>query len=264
MLKIPKFNTQKEMFDFYIENEDSLIAQKCSAIKLADGFGAMTQTLERKFDVNKANEVVQNPNEIKVFPVINTTNLFDSHKDVHLPGIWDKSLKENKRIMHVQEHKSYEFDKIIASGDDVKAFTKNYNWRDLGYDAEGKTQALVFESTVKSNRNKQMFDLYQNKQVDNHSVGMRYVKIKMAINDKDYEAQKSLWDANIDKVINKADAIKSGIMWLVYEAKVIEGSAVPNGSNFVTPTLEAKSFVEDKVDAERESMLKFLNITEED
>jgi len=267
MLKIPEFKTNKELFDFLIENKASLIAQKCSAIKLADSFGANAIPVNKQIDgVNKSEGEDNNPNELQVKVVINTTNLFDSHKDVHLPGLWDKSLKENKRIMHVQEHKSYEFDKIIASGGDLDVSTKNYKWRDLGYDAEGKTQALIFDSNVKKDRNKQMFNLYKQDLVDNHSVGMRYVKIKMAINDEDYEVEKNLWDANIDKVINKADAEKSGYMWLVYEAKVIEGSAVPNGSNFVTPTISQKTNVSDENENEkatREGILKFLNIEED-
>jgi len=259
MLKLPTFDTKKEMFQYCIDNKETLIAQKRSAIKLADGFGANTITLQKNIGVTKNENSDENSDEIKVKAIINTTNLFDSHQDVHLPGIWDKSLKENKRIMHVQEHKSNEFDKIISSGKDLTASTKTYKWRDLGYDADGETQALVFDSNVRKERNKQMYSLYKKDLVDNHSVGMLYVKIKMAINDEDYEVEKNLWDANIDKVINKADAERSGIMWLVYEAKVIEGSAVPTGSNFVTPTITSKK---DDVDIKRESILKFLNIKE--
>jgi len=49
--------------------------------------------------------------------------------------------------MHLQEHKSGSFDKIISSGADLKAYVKDYSWKDLGYDAEGETQALIFEYT---------------------------------------------------------------------------------------------------------------------
>ena len=240
-LVIPKFETQKELIAFLIENEHSLIAQKCSAIKFADGFEAFSTVLKNKIDGVTKSEQNSNPDEITVKVVINTTGIMDSHGDVHIKGLWNKSLKENKRIMMLQEHKSNQFDKIIATGDDLKASTKTYSWKDLGYDIEGETEALVFEAKVKKNRNHFMFEQYKQGYVDNHSVGMQYVKLRMAVNDKDYEKGKETWDQYIDQVANKAEAEKQGYFWAVLEAKAIEGSAVPNGSNPITPTLSVKN-----------------------
>ena len=128
------------------------------------------------------------------------------------------------------------FNKIIASGDDLKATAETMTWKELGYNAIGTTQALVFESTVKESRNKYMFDQYKQGFVNNHSVGMRYVKMELAINDKEYEKEKNFYDKYISQVINKQDAEELGYFWVVTEAKVIEGSAVPMGSNPITPT----------------------------
>ena len=115
------------------------------------------------------------------------------------------------------------------------------NWKDLGYNADGTTEALIFDSTVKASRNAYMFDQYKNGYVDNHSVGMQYVKLELAVNDEDYEKEKNFFDKYIDEVTNKEDAINQGYFWVVTEAKVIEGSAVPMGSNPITPTLENKN-----------------------
>ena len=187
----------------------------------------------------------------------------DSHGDVHIKGIWNKSLKENKRMMHLQEHKSGSFDKIISSGADLKAYVKDYSWKDLGYDAEGETQALVFESLVKNSRNPYMFNQYKNGYVDNHSVGMQYVKLELAINDKEYEKEKDFWDKHIGGVVNAKDAEAKGYFWVVSEAKAIEGSAVPHGSNSVTPTLPTSKDTEDSDAKEKDlkALKAFLNIT---
>lgn len=243
MIKIPNFDTRKELLDFIVSNKETLKTQKKSAIKYADGFGVATTIQASKPNVNKSNEgaSTQDSTYIQVKAVINTTGILDSHGDVHVKGIWNKSVKENKRIMHVQEHKSYEFDKIISSGEDLKASVKNYSWKELGYDVEGSTQALVFDSTVKQDRNPYMYNQYKNGYVDNHSVGMRYVKMELAVNDEDYEAEKVLWDKHINGIANKEDAEKNGYFWLVFEAKVIEGSAVPAGSNPITPTISTKN-----------------------
>ena len=254
MLKIPEFNTKKELFDFLVENKSCLINAKKSVIKRADCISLNSvivpelKSVDKAFSAQKEDTVEEGSLQVKV--IINTTKVMDSHMDVHIDGLWDKSLKENKRIMHVQEHKTYEFDKIISSGEDLDAYTKMYNWKDLGVDSDGQTQALEFKSNVREDRNKYMHNQYKNDWVDNHSVGMQYVKLKLAINDEDYEAEKSMWDQNIDKVVNRSVAEEKGYFWAVTEAKVIEGSAVPNGSNPVTPTISVEN--KNRVDYEKE------------
>ena len=239
LFDINKFETKKDLFAFLVENKDSLKAQKRAELKKADCFSFSPTIIRSKEDVNKANEPINTSNlsEIKVLVVINTTNLLDSHKDVHIKGLWNKSLKENKMIMHLQEHKMA-FDKIISDGEKLKASVKNYNWKELGVDYEGTTQALVFESTIDKNRNEFMFNQYANGWVKNHSVGMRYVKYDLAINDEDYPNEFDAWNKYYKDIANKDAADENGYFWYVTEAKVIEGSAVPLGSNFVTPTLE--------------------------
>lgn len=261
-LDIPKFETKKELFDFLVENQESLIAQKCATIKFADGFGGHVPFVKNDFSSKATNQ--DSENEIFVKAVINTTGILDSHGDVHIKGLWKKSLKENKRVMMLQEHKNNQFDKIIASGEDLKAFTTDYTWKELGYDAEGETEALVFDAKVKKNRNSYMFEQYKQGFVDNHSVGMLYIKLRIAINDKDYVQAKEAWDQYISQVVNNKEAEEQGFFWAVLEAKVIEGSAVPNGSNPITPTLEVKEFQNNNVDEKskaREAAIKsFLKV----
>jgi hypothetical protein len=167
--------------------------------------------------------------------------------------------------MHVQEHQSSSFDKIISSGDDLKASVKTMTWKELGLNAIGSTQALVFDSTVKASRNKYMFEQYKQGFVTNHSVGMRYVKLDIAINDTDYEKEKDYYDKYITQVINSDDAEKQGYFWVVTEAKAIEGSAVPMGSNPITPTINIKSepsFLDliGKTDTQEEAAKSTFNI----
>jgi len=83
-----------------------------------------------------------------------------------------------------------------------------------------------------------MFDQYKDGNVKNHSVGMRYVDLQLAINDPDYKEEFANWNKYIDDIVNREEAEAQGFFWPVKEAKVIEGSAVPLGSNWVTPTLD--------------------------
>ncbi|MCK5602803.1 hypothetical protein KAR91_13060 [Candidatus Pacearchaeota archaeon] len=234
-----KFSTKKELLDFLVENKGTIIAQKKAALKHADCVIFSPSIVKPKEQALKANDPIdiENLNEIKVVAIINTTNLMDSHLDVHIPNLWTKSLKENKAIMHLQEHKMA-FDKIISDGDNLKAYAKTYSWGELGFDFEGDTQALVFESKIERKRNEFMFKQYASGYVKNHSVGMRYVKLIFCVNDEDYGAEFEAWEKYFPMVANQDRAEEKGFFWAVKEAKVIEGSAVPLGSNWVTPTLE--------------------------
>ncbi len=237
-MDIPEFNTQKELFDFLVSNKKILLAQKKSILKYGDSINPYCSHISKNGEVSKANEPFKpDSDEYKVRVVINTTNYLDSHMDVHVPGIWTKSLAENKMIMHLQEHKMA-FDKIISDGKELNSFVKNYSWGELGYNFDKDTQALVFDSLIKQKRNQFMFDQYSEGYVKQHSVGMRYVKLVMCVNDESYGAEFEAWEKYYPLIINPEMADKRGYFWAVTEAKVIEGSAVPIGSNEATPTLD--------------------------
>lgn len=239
MIELPEFETQKETFDFLVKNENTIFAQKKAELKQADGFGYNhVLSMNKSVKAVKANNPIINPPDVlNVKAIINTTNFMDSHKDVHLPGIWNKSLQDNSDLIFLQEHK-WAFDKIMADGGDLDAFTRNYSWKDLGFDYDGMTEALVFDAAIRKDRNEFMWDQYSKGWVKNHSVGMRYVKMVTCINDEDYGAQYEAWQKYRPDVVNGDEADQFGYFWAIKEAKAVEGSAVPKGSNIATPTLE--------------------------
>jgi hypothetical protein len=237
-----EFVNKKELFKFLVENRDKLIAQKKAVKKEVDCSVIVKPTLvfDAKIVAKKAEGQMIDPinmDSLKVVCVINTTNFLDSHNDLHLPGLWNKSLQDNKMIMHLQEH-DMEFDKIIADGDSLKAYTKRFKWSELGYSYKGETEALVFESEILKKRNEYMLNQYANGWVRNHSVGMYYVKMDFAINDDDFPNELEAWNKYYPQIANQDVADERGYFWYVLEAKCIEGSAVPIGSNICTPTLE--------------------------
>lgn len=227
---------------FLLQNKIALMVQKKSIIKYCDGLNLFVDA--KKIDKGLAFKADQSAvtigtDALLVKAIINTTNFLDSCLDCHMPGIWTKSLNENKLIMHLQEH-DMAFDKIISDGDDLKASAKNYTWKSLGYDYAGSTQALLFDSTVKKKRNPFMYEQYAAGYVKNHSVGMQYIKIILCINepdDIDYGAEFEAWEKYYPAIANKDYADEMGYFWAILEAKVIEGSAVPRGANSATPTL---------------------------
>lgn len=238
-----EFQTKQELFKALVDNKKELISIKKSATKNADAvsFGYLDTSIKIDTDKEDVQCQMQSPEQLNIKVVINTTNFLDSHGDVHTNGIWNKSVKDNVTFLHLQEHER-EFDKVIT--DNAKGYVQSISWKKLGLLYEGKTEALIFESTIDKKRNEFMLNQYANGWVKNHSVGMRYVQIELAINteaeyDKEYKA---LWDEIYPVIANKETADERGYFWVVKEAKIIEGSAVVMGSNSATPTLENKVF----------------------
>ena len=95
-LEIPNLKG-KELFEFLIKNEKSLIAQKKFELKKGDAFHFGNSIETDKGKTVKANTPLsEDKNTIDVVSVINTTYWFDSHSDVHIDGIWKKSISEAK------------------------------------------------------------------------------------------------------------------------------------------------------------------------
>jgi len=263
------FATKEDLFKELRENKSVLIAQKKMITKEADSTIHIVEVEDRNKEANKAEaNDVTSFNKIAAKLVINTTNLMDSHSDVHLKGIWNKSAKEQKNILLLQEHQM-KFNSIIS--DSVTAEVKRMTWKSLGFDLEGDTEALIFNAEIDKARNEFMFNQYAKGYVKEHSVGMRYVKLELALNSESkYDTEeKEVWDKYIKEIVNKEAAEEQGYFWAVSEAKIIEGSAVVKGSNYATPTIsveavkdtptETKEPLEDTQEVSKELLKELLN-----
>jgi hypothetical protein len=238
-----EFQTKEELFKYLKENKSLLMIEKKSVIKHADTISfCNVEFIDKEIAVKSSgNSNELNENELQVKVVINTTNLMDSHRDVHIKGIWNKTLKDKTQTLMLKEH-MLRFENIIT--DKAIPSVKTMSWKNLGYNFEGSTQALIFDATISKDRNEYMFHQYRKGYVNNHSVGMNYVTLFLCINstDKYYCEEKNNWDKYITEVSNKEVAEEIGYFWAVTEAKLIEGSAVPIGSNYATPTLSVKEY----------------------
>lgn len=235
-----QFENKEDLFKALRENKADLIATKKMQTKEADATICAYPVSNTKGEAIKAESVdLTTIDKIQAKLVINTTNLIDSHADLHLKGIWNRSVKNTKDLNLLQEH-VMKFDHIISG--DVKASVNLMTWKELGFKLEGTTEALTFDTTISKNRNEFMFNQYAQGFVKEHSVGMRYVKLELAINsDSKFDAEeKEVWDKYISEVANKDVAEAQGYFWAIHEAKIVEGSAVVKGSNPITPTISVE------------------------
>lgn len=233
------FSSTDEALKFLIENKKIVIANKTSNLKKADGisFNESLRTVKDEVFKDDSNIDISSVNQIKIIAVGNACNYYDSHGDVSINGSWNRTVKNTKEGLHLQEHKC-QFDHIIAEGQDVKFTVEKKTWKDLGYNYDGSTDCLMMYSTASKKDNPYMFEKYIDGKVKQHSAGLRYVNIELCVNNSaDWaKEEKANWDKYYPSIVNKDDVDERGYFWAVLEQKIIEVSAVPRGSNPATPT----------------------------
>lgn len=228
----------KELFDFLIANKSNLIAQKKASIKTTDAISYHPSLFHVKgSEVIKTDIGTISPDasNVRVKLVANAAMWMDSQNDVLLRDNWKKTIKDGNGRLHLKDH-SYKLESEV--GDVVNVYSQDVSLSELGLNKSGTTQCLIYESDVQKSYDEKTFNKYKTGRINQHSIGLNYVKLEMAINDADYKEEFANWNTYIDQIINKEDAEASGYFWIVPEIKLVEVSAVLAGANILTPTLQ--------------------------
>lgn len=247
-----QFTTKEELFKELSANKALLKANKMLQIKESDSI-AYSFAVNEKKEALKAGEIrFEEINVLDVKLVINSCNLFDSHSDVSIDSSWNRTVKNAKRVLLLEAHKA-QFDKIIS--DEIELKVEVISWKDLGFDYEGSTECLVFYARLRKDRNPFMFEQYAKGYVKEHSAGLRYIQIELAINSEAEwnREEKEVWDKHYSKIANKEDVDQYGYFWAVLEQQIREGSAVVFGSNFATPTMSVEPVTDTSTKTENDT-----------
>ncbi len=176
---------------------------------------------------------------IEIKSVINTTNIIDSHQDLHTPKIWNKTVIDNPYSYHLKQHEA-KFESVISSK--AKSYNEDSNFNLLGLNVDFKTVANINQFFIGKDKNPFMFKKYVEGEVKEHSVGMMYVAFDIAYYDEDSQKNMDYFESAKKQAVNPEVADEYGYVWVVHEARKREGSAVVFGSNSVTPTLYVKNY----------------------
>ena len=236
--------TKKELQALSKEDRESLIKKKTSETKYSDSLVSSTTPAKiKKLSGSKAmdEENVEKNGMLDVTIVCNTANFCDSHMDVLASTAYDESIKaKGNTIPHIADHKASSTSHV---GDVTKVYTAELDIKALGYNKKGTTTALLMDSTVRRDYNEEVYKFYKNGKIQQHSIGLRYGKIELAMDSEREEdiEEKAVWDANYESVINKELIDKKGYFWFVSKIDIIENSCVLFGANSLTPTLQVKA-----------------------
>lgn len=231
--------TGKDLVSFLKTNKEQIIAQKKAFPRHGDEFISVPTVFylkEGKAVKAEGGTVDESATSIRVKVVGNAANWCDSDMDVLIVDCWKKTIKDQKgNIKHLRDH-VYQLEAEI--GDVINVYSQEISLLELGLNQPGTTQALIMESEVKKEYNERIFNKYKSGKIQQHSIGFRYVKIELAINDEESEKEYDFWTKYYDQVINKEIVDERGYFWVVSEIMLMEISAVLFGANRLTPTLE--------------------------
>lgn len=234
MIDKSKFNSKDELIKYIVENKREIIDLKKSSTKECD----CITVLSKQKEVNKSIDSPTKPeddeeDEITRTIIGNTYNWMDSHDDVHIEGIFTKSIKERgNKVLHLHDHIWQLGAKV---GSVQKVYEDKISWVELGILAVGETMALMMDSVIKKSYDPKIFEMYKNNEIDQHSVGMIYINLFLCVNNAEYKEEFAAWNKYFPVVSNKQKAIDNGFFFAVTEAKLKEISCVIEGSNELTP-----------------------------
>lgn len=236
------FSGKPEFFDYLQENKKSIIDFKMSKPRYdaKDSLNVSPMSKSFKPISTPIISLTDDVDRLQIKVVANTSMFIDNHLDMLAKnGAKDSILSRMGIIPQLHDH-------IHQLGAQIGQVTKiAYEYislRDLGWNADGKANCLVFYFDAVRSLNESVFKQYANGQIKQHSIGLMYEKLVMCVNsDKEWwKEEKSNFDHYYKLAINTERADKNGVFWYVEKWGLLENSAVLFGSNELTPTLEVK------------------------
>ena len=241
------FKTQKELFRYLVGESELVLSQKKSITKRAEGgISACFVTEDSELFVSKAKPVYENNKEagtLKRTILANTYWWMDSHSDVHLGrgeesenAVFSESIKGRvNKIYPIDQH---DFSLDGRMGKTLDIYEAPISWRSLGVGKTGMTEGLFAVAQIEKAKKPARYEDYLNDEIDQHSVGMKYVDIQLAVNDEEeFPKETQIFKKYIHKIGNRQTVESQGYFFAVGKAHLGEYSAVISGSNELTPTL---------------------------
>lgn len=239
------FETKEELFKALKENKDQLITAKKAQILKSCEKGTSVKT--KSIDVSKfTNQAIKNEfkDDNYYYIAVNTTGILDSHKDLHVKGIWNKTAKEQNRKNYLVDTHVMSMNTTIARKEHVEMFVADIPFSSIGKSYEGNTEALIYKVPKDKIISPLAKEWLESGDDIEASVRMQYVNIKLALNSDSIEdeAEKANYDNYLNQISNKSDFDSIDYFWVVKEAKNQgESSLVLQGSNGATGQVQVNN-----------------------
>ena len=232
-----EFSTKEDLFKSLKENKEIIIDAKKSVIQKSCDKDASISC--KSLDLLKFTDQIKG---IKIddnyyYIAVNSTLILDSHDDLHVNGIWKKSVQEIQGRNYLVADHELELLYVLARKEHIEIFTAKVPFSLIGKPYEGETEILVYKIAKNQIKNEIVKDWLESGDSIEASVRMQYVTILLAMdsNAPDDATEKKNYDDYIDMIANKQDFEYIPYFFVIKEAKnVKESSLVVFGSNSST------------------------------
>lgn len=233
-----QFTTKEELFTEMRKSHSDLIAFKKAEIQKSYEKGAsVTCRMLKTADNVKALKI----DPAYYYIAVNSTWILDSHEDLHVDGIWNKSVKEQQGQNYLVCDHELSIANTVVKKEYVEMLVVDMPFALIGKPYSGDTQVLVYKvAKDKVIHDKAKEWLESGDQIE-ASVRMQYVTILFAMDSNDPEdvTLKKNYDNYIGKIANKDDFEYIPYFFIIQEAKnVRESSLVLFGSNPATGNIK--------------------------
>lgn len=231
------FTDKEELFAYVRTNKSLLIdAKKSEIIKSVDRNILVVSNQEKVSKCLETSKSIELDDNYYYF-VVNSSNVVDSHGDMHINGNWEKTVKEQQgKVYLVWEH-TLSKDNIIAMKQDIEMFTTELPFASLGKNYAGSTYCLVYKVAKDKIEDLKAKEWLEKGYDFEASVRMQYMDVDFAMNSnhKDDAREKANYDAYFPLIANKEELQQTDVFCIVKQAKnVNESSLVMFASNNTT------------------------------
>jgi hypothetical protein len=238
------FDTKSKLFEALRTNKSHIIEmKKAQVLKSCEKETTIkARLLKPELLSGASKELLLDSNYHHI--AVNSTKILDSHEDLHLDGLWSKSVKEQQGKNYlVLDHQLSVFNTVVKK-EDIEMFTAVVSFAAIGKAYEGDTEVLVYKFLKSKVLIPSISEWLESGDDIEASVRMQYVKLDLAM-DSEEEADKEakrIFDKYYPIIANKEDFEEIRYFWVISEAKnVRESSLVLAGSNGATGALESKN-----------------------
>lgn len=172
---------------------------------------------------------------------VNSTWVLDSHEDLHVDGIWNKSVKEQQGHNYLVCDHELTINDTVVRKEYVEMLIVDMPFALLGKPYAGDTQVLVYKVAKDKVIHAKAKEWLESGDAIEASVRMQYVTILFAMDSNDPEdvTLKKNYDNYIGRIANKEDFEYIPYFFIIQEAKnVRESSLVIAGSNPATGNIK--------------------------
>lgn len=236
-LQNKEYSNKEDLFKALKENAEVIIDAKKSQILKSCDKGVSVSC--RSLDLLKFTDQLKG---IKIddnfwYIAVNSTRILDSHEDLHLDGIWKKSVSESQGKNYLVADHDLKVGSVIVRKEHIEIFTAKVPFSLIGKSYDGDTEVLIYKVPKSQVKNQTVKEWLESGDSIEGSVRMQYVTILLALdsNNPDDETEKSNYDQYYPIIANKKDFDYIPYFFAIKEAKnVRESSLVVFGSNHAT------------------------------